>query len=196
MDIRRVPIVLTRSRLVLGPLVLVLAVLRVSGIVMGTVLVAALLTDIFDGVIARRLKIVTPELRVADSKADGVYTLCLISSVCIRRWDSVAASWIGVAIVALLELANTVIDHTKYGRASSHHAYSAKLWAASGCVMAVAILVFNRPQPYLKLAIALGILNNIEGLAMRAIMPSWAHDVSGIPAALKVRRAQLDSAES
>jgi phosphatidylglycerophosphate synthase len=190
-DRRQIPITLTRSRLILGPLVLAETIIRASWWIVAATLIAALLSDIFDGVLARRWKIVTPELRIADSRADGVYTFCLIVAISIRCSQQVAALWPGLVLLGCMELASTVIDFWRYGKPSSHHAYTAKAWALSFCILAIASLCFGKVEPYLVVCVALGFVNNLEGYVIRALLPEWAHDISGIPAALRLRKMQI-----
>lgn len=187
---------MTRLRLFLGPAVLFETVFRSPRGIIGATLIIGLLTDIFDGVIARRLRIVTAELRVADSKADGVYTFCVLAAICGRMPGPMLAVWPGLAVVAGLEAISTTIDYVKYGRPCSHHPYSAKLWAASFCVVALAVLIWSVTEPFLLVCIALGIVNNLEGYVIRLLLPMWAHDVSGIPAAVRLRRIQLAEIEA
>ncbi|HOY97688.1 MAG TPA: CDP-alcohol phosphatidyltransferase family protein, partial [Catalimonadaceae bacterium] len=71
----KLPIALIYSRLVLGILVMVLSLnhvehYRVMAIV---ILTTGLLTDIFDGIIARRLNVSTQTLRRLDSTVDQVF---------------------------------------------------------------------------------------------------------------------------
>ena len=188
---RSVPILLVRFRLGIGPIVVVLALVHAAGVYLAACMVAATLSDTFDGVIARRLGIATEKLRVADSRADSVYNFSTLFAVLCTNPQVIASNWIRLGVVGSMEAATTLIDLKRYGRPCSHHAYSAKAWAASYCVFAVALLGFGRSQPYASICIALGVVNNLEGYIMRAIMPGWAHDVSGIPAALRVRRAQI-----
>ncbi len=195
MDVQAVPLLLARLRLALGPVVLVLALMRASGVVIAGLMVMATLSDVFDGVLARRLGIATEGLRVADSRADAVYNLSTVAALFCIYPRVFAANSIGLFVVGGMEAATSIFDRVKYGRPCSHHAYSAKAWAASYCVFATTLLGFGRAQPYAAICIWLGIGNNVEGFIMRAIMPRWAYDVSGIPAALRVRRRQLAEAQ-
>jgi phosphatidylglycerophosphate synthase len=190
-----IPITLTKSRLILGPLVLILTVLQAPWETICVTLVLGVLSDIFDGVLARKWKLVTPELRVADSRADGVYSLCLVTAICVGNIRAVIAFWPWLVLLSLLEFITTSIDYKRYGKPSSHHAYSAKIWALSFFALAVAGICFHRIQPYLIVCVLLGVINNIEGYIIRALLPLWAHDVSGIPAARRLRQVQLAQIE-
>ena len=66
---------LTLLRMALAPVVLWLAFHRPSGPAFAACLAAAFVSDVFDGVIARRLHVATPGLRRLDSAADSVFYL-------------------------------------------------------------------------------------------------------------------------
>src|SRR5690242_14436081 len=80
-----VPWWLIRLRLVLAPLLVAGAVLKLAGPVLATGLTIAFLSDVFDGIIARRVGASTPELRVADSRADVIFYLCVLAGLWIYR---------------------------------------------------------------------------------------------------------------
>ena len=74
----RLPLFLVVLRATLAPVVVLLALYQPSGAAFAACLVAALVSDYFDGVIARRLGVATPDLRRMDSAGDS------------RRWNSAA----------------------------------------------------------------------------------------------------------
>ena len=80
-QMQRVPCFLTCIRGVLGPCVIALAHLWPQPIVLSTCVLLAFVTDIFDGVVARRLGISTATLRRLDSFADSVFYLCALWAV-------------------------------------------------------------------------------------------------------------------
>ena len=73
---RRAPWILVIFRLLAAPGLIALALSGLSsGVAAALLLSLAVLSDIFDGVIARRMKVVTPALRTWDSRADVVFWL-------------------------------------------------------------------------------------------------------------------------
>ena len=72
-----------------GPL-LALAVARGPGGAVAAVLVIGFLSDVYDGVIARRFDAVTPDLRRLDSTADTIFYLAV--AICLWRLDRAAVA--------------------------------------------------------------------------------------------------------
>jgi CDP-diacylglycerol--glycerol-3-phosphate 3-phosphatidyltransferase len=70
-----VPYLLIYSRLLIGFLILLLSIYHIPHYpaIAVTLLVIGLLTDIFDGIIARRLNVSTERLRRLDSTVDQVF---------------------------------------------------------------------------------------------------------------------------
>ena len=83
--LRTIPLLLTALRALLAPVMVALALSRPSMSsapfmpdtpsmpAFGACLIAAFLSDVFDGIMARRLGIATPRLRRLDSLADSLF---------------------------------------------------------------------------------------------------------------------------
>ena len=68
------PLALTASRLVLGPVLLLVAWRHPEpGAWLAAGVVVGFLTDLFDGIVARRLNVSSPNLRRFDSQTDLVF---------------------------------------------------------------------------------------------------------------------------
>jgi phosphatidylglycerophosphate synthase len=78
--LHHIPIALTALRFALGPVVLALAFYRPVPNAFAACLLLAVFSDYFDGVIARRLGIATPNLRRLDSLADSVFYISALGA--------------------------------------------------------------------------------------------------------------------
>ena len=76
---KHIPALLIFSRLAIGVLIIVLSVLQINhyNAIAISLLTIGLLTDIVDGIIARRLNISTQKLRRLDSSVDQVFFICV-----------------------------------------------------------------------------------------------------------------------
>jgi phosphatidylglycerophosphate synthase len=85
--LKLVPVLLTGLRALLAPAVVWLSMYAPRKEAFAICLVAAFLSDVFDGIIARRLGVATPALRRLDSAADTLSTrpVCLRPGVCIQQ---------------------------------------------------------------------------------------------------------------
>lgn len=158
-------------------------------------LTAAFLSDIFDGIVARRIGVATERLRVADSWADGWFYVWVILSVCQTVPKIIHAFRVPLLAVIALQLFSYSIDLIKYRRIASFHAYTAKAWGISLFVATIALLGFHTGGVYLWAVIVMGILSNLDGLAIKTVLPEWRRDVPSIFHALKLRRAYSQNRE-
>jgi CDP-diacylglycerol--glycerol-3-phosphate 3-phosphatidyltransferase len=154
---------------------------------MATAIVLALLSDIYDGVLARRLGTETTLLRRADSAADTLFYVCAAWAAWILNPNSVRSVWGILAALLGLELFRYLFDFLKFHREASYHAYSAKTWGLFLSLAVILLLAYNIAGRLLLVALWLGILANIEGLAISMILPVWSHDVRSVVHAFKLR---------
>ncbi|QXE24414.1 CDP-alcohol phosphatidyltransferase [Richelia sinica FACHB-800] len=149
--------------------------------------VAAFISDIFDGIIARRLGVSTANLRQADSWAD----VCLFGCVFISAWlvySEVLISYrLPLLSVVVVQLLWWIINLVKYGKPASYHTYSAKFWGLTLFIAIVSLFGFNYAGLALWLTCIAGVIHTIEEIAMTLILPVWTHDVLSIFHALKIR---------
>ncbi|GAB4467364.1 MAG: hypothetical protein OHK0037_24090 [Elainellaceae cyanobacterium] len=157
--------------------------------------VAAFLSDIFDGVIARRLSVSTARLRAADSWADVTLYLCLaVAAWRVHPEILVAFRWPLLSVVAV-QLLWWVMNLAKYGKPASYHTYSAKLWGITLFFASIALFGFGQGGVALWAAVAVGLVHTIEEIVMTLVLPTWQHDVLSLAHALRLRR-QAEAGEA
>ena len=189
---KTIPWGLVAFRALVGP-ALVVATLRMSAPQpwLGSLIAAGFLSDVYDGVLARRWETATPALRTADSATDiWFYVFVLIIAILRHGPVLLRLSWL-LGAVLVLEATRLVLDWFKFGRLSSYHSYAAKAWGVMLTLAAIALLGFDRGLVPLAIALAWRILAEIEGLVMSLVLPQWAHDVKNLRRALELRHAML-----
>ncbi len=186
--VRALPWALVAFRVAASPVLLLDAADgSVSGLFLPLFL-AAFLSDILDGILARRWGVETAALRSADSLADIALYGCVAASAWIAKRPLVEP-YLGpiLGVLALQGLA-WIVDLEKYGRLSSYHCWSAKAWGVAQATAAVALFGFDRTGAWLWAAIAVGVLNNLECIAITSILPTWIHDVPSVFHARRIAR--------
>jgi CDP-diacylglycerol--glycerol-3-phosphate 3-phosphatidyltransferase len=185
-----VPRWLVQLRLGLGPALLVGALLHVPRVWLAAGLTVAFLSDVFDGIIARRIGVSTPELRIADSRADVILYLCVLIGVWFLQPEPLWALRGPFLILVLLQLASWRMDRIKFGRATALHSYTAKAWGITLFLAVFAILAGLDARPYLQWALWVGYVSNLEDIAIKAVLPSWHCDVGSVWHAWKIRQKE------
>jgi len=181
---------LTSLRLVLGPVLVLMAARGSAGTPAVLLAVVAFASDYFDGVLARRFGVDSAAVRRFDSATDTVFFLCAAWSAWLLHAD-LLRPWLPlVCVVVALEVARYLFDLVKFRREAAYHAWSAKAWGLSLFVALVALLGLGRATPWVPLALAVGIVADAEGLAISMVLPVWTHDVKSVWHAWRIRASR------
>jgi len=186
--LHRVPLLLVLLRAALAPVMVVLALFHPSGLAFGACLVVAFLSDVYDGVIARRLGIATAGLRRLDSAADSLFYVGATFAVWHLRPEAILDRAAPLLVLGALELFRYAFDLAKFRREASYHMWSSKLWGL--CLFAgfLSLLAFGIDGAAASLMVYVGIVADIEGIAISLALPRWQADVPTIAHALRLRR--------
>jgi len=179
------------GRALLGPVIVISALHHWHGSWLALMVVAALVSDIYDGILARRWHCDTPGVRRFDSMADTIFYLGVAAAMWLTKPDVIHADawWLGALFA--VELARHIFDRWKFGKSASYHTYLAKAWGLAMGIGVIAVLGFGVWRPLLTFSLGLGILCDIEGFAMSVVLPQWQHDIKTLPRALALRRQML-----
>ena len=152
--------------------------------------VIAVLSDIFDGIIARRLKVSTTQLRQADSWAD----ICLYLCVAISAWLVYPQVIINFRLPLLsaiaIQLILFAISLIKFQKFPSFHTYTAKVWGLTLLIATVGLFGFSYANT-LWLPIMFCWINSLEEIAMTLLLPIWQCDVLSVFHAVELRKALM-----
>ena len=185
----RLPALLVSLRVVLGPVLIVLAFLSQSRSLLVACIGLALLSDVLDGMLARRWAIATENLRRWDTRADTFFYFCVAITIMLRHPYAIQNRLVLVAGLATAEVIQHVIAAAKYGRHASYHSIISKIWGLMMAGATVALLGFGVDNWFLDLTLAWGILCNVQGLVMTLMLPKWNRDVPTLWHAWRLRRS-------
>ncbi|WP_175971873.1 CDP-alcohol phosphatidyltransferase family protein [Burkholderia sp. BCC0322] len=184
---KHIPLLLTALRAALAPVLLLLAVFAPNNSAFALCLVAAFLSDVFDGVIARRLGVATPNLRRLDSISDSLFYIAATFAVWYLHPYAVIDRWVPLALLVALELCRYAFDFIKFKREASYHMWSSKLWGIALFAGFFSLLALGSNNVLVDVAIYLGIIADIEGLAISVILRQWKSDVPSFVHAFQLR---------
>ena len=182
------PLGLTLLRVALAPVLVFAAWQAWRGPAFVVLLTAGLLSDVYDGVLARRWDVATAALRRLDSAADVVfYAAVLVAAhhvhpAAIDRWR-----W-AIAGLALLEAAVQVTCLVRWRSVQATHSFLAKLWGLTLWVAFAALLGFGVATS-VPVALAVGYAADAEVLAILLLSPTVPVDVRSAAAAWRLRRS-------
>jgi phosphatidylglycerophosphate synthase len=188
---QQIPWAMAAVRAALGPVLIVGQECSWDGMTLAGIVIAALISDIFDGVLARRWGCDTAAVRLFDSMADTVFYVC----VAVALWIGEPQVWRQnaelLATLVALEAMRFGLDFAKFGKPASYHSYLAKSWGLVMAIAVVVVFVSQRANPLLSVALVIGIVCDLEGLAMSLMLPVWRKDVKTICAAWRLREEMV-----
>ena len=185
-----IPVVLILFRLIASPVILSLAyfVGEETKPFILTLMYLGLVSDILDGIIARKQKISTSKLRRMDSQVDMVFWLSLGFATWFLYPKLIAENAIPIYAILSMEIACYLISFIKFKRETCTHAFLSKLWGISLLIAFTSLIGFNYAGFPFQLAIFMGLISHIDRILITLILPKWTHDIPSCYHALLIRR--------
>ena len=186
---KRLPLALILFRAALAPALpaLALAFGDAARPWLAALLVAGLLSDVLDGIVARAAGVSTVALRRLDSRVDLFFWLGALAAAAVLDGPALRTVAPGVAAVLALEAACQAASFARFRRAPCTHAFLSKLWGLFLGAGFAALFATGRLGA-LRVALAWGVLSQLDVLAIVLLLPSWQSDVPSAWHALRLRR--------
>jgi len=177
---RHLPFALTTLRLLLGPIALACALAGVTRFVFLPILITGTLSDIFDGVLARKFGVATPRLRRYDSVADVIYYLFILAVAWFLCKPVIVLNRWAILLILLSEAGSIITSFVRFGKYPATHSYLAKIYGLCLLGGLIALLVFDASS-WAVIALAIvAVVTNAEIIAIHCKMNSPPVDVRSI----------------
>lgn len=164
-----------------------LSTLPAAPILCAIILALGVLSDIFDGVIARKYNVSTVELRQWDSRIDVIFWVCTAASLMLIHPNLQSQAWLMIIILSILEITTRLISQIRFKReASTHHILSKIFTLFLWALLSYAFIAAKFGILYWTTLI-IGIISQIEAMIIMSIIPIWSYDIKGLKQALKMR---------
>jgi phosphatidylglycerophosphate synthase len=186
---KRLPTILMAVRAACAPALIAGERLGAPGAFLACLVAVAFVTDIFDGVVARRLGVATERLRRADTVIDAIFYLSATVALGFRAPAVLEHSILGVMVLVLLELSRLLLERAKFGRIAAYHLWSAKMWGIALWLGFSEAFLTGQPGPLFQAAIFVGIMADLEGLWVSIVLSAPRHDLPTVWHAFQAERA-------
>ena len=190
---RYLPIGLMYLRLILGILLLPLSIFHIQYYMPVAICIIAmgLLSDILDGIIARRLGISSSRLRRLDSSIDQVFW-CMVAISTFVQWPPFFYRHaIELIILVSAEAATYITSYIKFRKEVATHALSSKVWTLLLFATLVEIIVTGNSGLLFQLCFYIGVITRFEIIAILLLLRSWINDVPSVFHAVKLRQGRI-----
>ena len=177
---RYLPFALTTLRLLLGPLALAGALAHWPRLVFVPILIVGTLSDIYDGVLARRYGVATPALRRYDSATDLVYYIFILAALWRLCPAVLAANVPAITLILGLEGLVILVCYLKFGTYPATHTWLAKFYGLYLLFSLSALLAFAAGAWAIISLAVVALMANGEIIAMHLLAPVAPVDVRSI----------------
>jgi phosphatidylserine synthase len=189
---RHLPAAMVGFRLAIGPMMVWDALdgsvtrLFLAGVVLGP------LSDLLDGMIARRLGVDSRPLREADSWVDTAFYLCVAACVwLVHRAVIVDFRWPLLAILGS-QVACWVVEWARFRHLAAYHAYTAKFWGLALFIATFSLFAFDYAGICFGAMVVMALIALAENMAITLVLPRWTHDVWSVREAWQIRQGRAD----
>ncbi|QIL38551.1 CDP-alcohol phosphatidyltransferase [Pedobacter sp. HDW13] len=189
---KNIPIALIYSRLLIGFTIVLLSIFQVTHYtVLAIILLSVgLLTDVFDGIIARKLNISTEKLRRLDSSIDQIFFISVAVATYIQCPVFFKSNLAKLIVLGAFELSTYVLSYIKFKKEIATHSIGAKIWTLILFATLVEIMVHCEPIVLFELCLWIGLATRLEILAIVFTLKKWINDVPTIYHAVKLRQGK------
>jgi CDP-diacylglycerol--glycerol-3-phosphate 3-phosphatidyltransferase len=177
---RHLSFALTTLRLLLGPIALVCALTNVPRWIYLPILITATLSDIYDGILARKFGVATPALRRYDSITDVIYYLFILAVAWILCKPVISENRLAIALILLSEATTMLVSFIRFGKYPATHSYLAKFYGLCLLATLVALLVFNASSWIIIALTVVALVTNAEIVVIHLLMKTPPVDVRSI----------------
>jgi CDP-diacylglycerol--glycerol-3-phosphate 3-phosphatidyltransferase len=187
--ILNVPNALSFYRAAMAPVIAVIALL---GWEMPFILliVASLLSDILDGLIARTFNQQTTFGAKLDSIADDATYVAAFIGVLVFRSDEIGVHMPMLYAFIVMVALTTLVPLAKFGRTPSLHLYSFRVCGYLQGFLLIHLFVFGFEVHFYYAVLGLGMLACLEVIAVILVLPAPISNARGLYWVLRERRAQ------
>jgi CDP-diacylglycerol--glycerol-3-phosphate 3-phosphatidyltransferase len=186
---KNIPISLIAFRFAISPLILFLALKmgENSRIYILILMYLGLLSDIFDGIIARKIEVSSEKLRRLDSQTDLVFWLSIGVATYLLFPNIIAENKLPIIGIFIMEGLCYLISFIKFGKETCTHAFLSKMWGLSLLMAFTFLLGFQYAGIPFYVCVILGLVSHVDVIFIILILPKWQHDIPSSYHAWKIR---------
>jgi len=189
---KKIPLLLILSRILFGLAIIVLSLaqpLYFRNVII-VLMVLGLLSDVFDGIIARRLNVSGPTLRRLDSGVDQFFWLCIVAGGYITCPQFSNDNMFKICILIAMEAGCYAISYIRFGKEVATHAISSKFWTLILLATMIQVTTTCSSVILFNICFYLGIATRMEIISMLFVIKQWTNDIPTIYHAILIRNGK------
>ena len=189
---QKLPIVLLYSRIAIGCVIIVFSILQLEyySFIAVLLLSIGLLTDIFDGIIARKYNVSSDKLRRLDSTIDQFFFIAFTVATYIQCPEFFKSNALKLLLLIGMESLTYAVSYIKFKKEIATHTIGAKLWTLVLFATLVQIIIQGESVILFNLCFWIGLATRIEIVAIIIALKKWTNDVPSFYHALQLRKGK------
>ncbi len=190
--IKAIPIILIYLRLVIRFIIIACSILQVVhySTIAIVLLTIGLLSDIFDGIIARHLNISTQKLRRLDSTIDQIFFISVAIATYIQCPQFFKTNATKLIILFSMEVLAYLVCFLKFKKEIATHTMGAKFWTLFLFSTLIEIILHCESRVLFELCFWFGIVTRLEIIVIILTLKKWTNDVPTLFHAIKLRKGK------
>ncbi len=187
---QRIPFYLVYSRIVSAGLFVPFCFIDFPqrDIVIVALMLAGIVSDFFDGVLARKWGVSSEKLRIWDSNADQMFWLSAIACIFYLNATFLKSNYVAIVWVIGLEALTYLVSYVRFKKPIATHSIMAKVWTASLLFFLIDLSLNHDSSWFYWICIGLGILSRLEILLIIVSLKKWTTDVPSLLDVSKINR--------
>jgi len=149
-----------------------------------------LLSDVFDGIIARKNNVSSANMRRLDSQTDMIFWLSAGFSAWFIWPQVISSHSFAIWILLGMEASCYATSIIKFGRETCTHAYLSKFWGLTLLAAFTDLILNGSAGFFFYFCLAAGIISHLDRILITLILPKWHHDVPSTYHALCIRQGK------
>jgi phosphatidylglycerophosphate synthase len=178
----QLPYLLTYSRLVIALYFILLAVCKPlqNPLSVAVFLIVAVLTDIFDGVLARKFKIYSVKLRKLDSRVDTLLWFTLLLVVMAIFPAFIKEHMVQIMWLVAAEIFVQLLGYFKFSTSNALHTYAAKAWMIMLTLTIILLCAGESARIIFNVTFVWGLLVQLEAAIIILRLKAYRVDVKSM----------------
>lgn len=188
----KIPIALITTRIIIGFVLIFLSFKKVEHypVIAIIILTIGLLTDIFDGIIARKLNISSQLLRRLDSTADQIFFISVAIATYLQCTAFFKSNVIMLLVIFVVEGLTYLVSFIKFRKEIATHSIGAKIWTLFIFATLIQVMLQCESVILFHFFFWTGIITRLEIIAILLTLKTWTNDVPSIYHAVKLRQGK------
>lgn len=187
----KIPNILLYSRFLLTVIIITITFYPLfnSKVIVLSLMYLGLLSDVFDGIIARKLNVSSEKFRVIDTVFDLLFYFSILVYVFSINSRVFLENKIFILIILSLEALMYFISLIRFGKLPSPHAILSKFWGLY-IIIEFTLLIFQVPGHHFLISLIIGIFVHLDRVLIYILLRNWEHDIPSSYHALQIRKGE------